>query len=438
MKKTFVLFFVLTFLFSFTSNAQLLFEENFDYTIGQLTSGGSGANVSDSAWLSFSGTGFFIPVISGSLEYLGYPSSNIGNKVTIAAATTSAEDARRDFAQQTGDGTKIYASFLASLQSAPSNSSYFASLYSTATTGGGYRSRVYARPLNTGYELGFEGSGNTPVWQGVELAFNSTHLIVISYEFLAGPDSSKMWVDPSLSLTEPTPTLVYQNASDMPYCNAFALRQASTGGVAQNPDAEIDGIRVSTSWSDVVPVELVSFNASAIGSVVNLSWITATEINNNGFSIERQTGTSNWQTIGFVKGSGTTTAISNYNFADRNILSQKIYSYRLKQIDFDGTFSYSKVVQVSTNLISTFELKQNYPNPFNPSTQISFSLAQNGFVTLSVFNLLGQEVKNLVNRGMEAGSHSISFDASSLQSGVYIYKLTSSGSTLTRKMMLLK
>ena len=73
-----------------------------------------------------------------SLEYLGYPSSNIGNKVTITAATTSAEDARRDFAQQTGDGTKIYASFLASLQSAPSNSSYFASLYSTATTGGGY------------------------------------------------------------------------------------------------------------------------------------------------------------------------------------------------------------------------------------------------------------------------------------------------------------
>ncbi|MCK7518916.1 MAG: hypothetical protein MZV64_14925 [Ignavibacteriales bacterium] len=137
-------------------------------------------------------------------------------------------------------------------------------------------------------------------------------------------------------------------------------------------------------------------------SVVNLSWTTATELNNNGFSIERKTGSSNWQTIGFVKGSGTTTAINNYNFADRNILSQTIYSYRLKQIDFDGTFSYSKVVQVSTNLISTFELKQNYPNPFNPSTQISFSLAQNGFVTLSVFNLLGQEVKNLVNGSMEA------------------------------------
>ncbi|MCK7518965.1 MAG: hypothetical protein MZV64_15195 [Ignavibacteriales bacterium] len=100
-------------------------------------------------------------------------------------------------------------------------------------------------------------------------------------------------------------------------------------------------------------MELVSFNASASGSVVNLSWTTATELNNNGFSIERQTGSSNWQTIGFVKGSGTTTAINNYNFADRNILSQTIYSYRLKQIDFDGTFSYSKVVQVSTNLIST-------------------------------------------------------------------------------------
>ena len=215
----------------------------------------------------------------------------------------------------------------------------------------------------------------------------------------------------------------------------MALRQ----GTASNaPNVKVDGIRISTIWSDLVPVELVSFNASSNGSLVNLSWTTATELNNNGFSIERKTGSSNWQTIGFVKGSGTTTAINNYNFADRNILSQTIYSYRLKQIDFDGTFSYSKIVQVSTNLISTFELKQNYPNPFNPSTQISFSLAQNGFVTLSVFNLLGQEVKNLVNNSMEAGSHSISFDASSLQSGVYIYKLTSSGSTLTRKMMLLK
>ena len=247
-----------------------------------------------------------------------------------------------------------------------------------------------------------------------------------------------MWVDPSLSLTEPTPSLVYQNASDMPYCNAFALRQASTGGVAQNPDAEIDGIRVSTSWSDVVPVELVSFNASANGSVVNLSWATATELNNNGFSIERKTSSSNWQTIGFVKGSGTTTVMNNYNFADRNILSQTIYSYRLKQIDFDGMFSYSKVVQVSTNLISTFELKQNYPNPFNPETQISFSIAKDGFVSLIVYNLLGQEVKTLVSRNLGAGSHSIIFDASTLHSGIYIYKLTSAGSTLTKKMMLVK
>ena len=130
--------------------------------------------------------------------------------------------------------------------------------------------------------------------------------------------------------------------------------------------------------------------------------------------------------------------MNNYNFADKNILSQTIYSYRLKQIDFDGSFSYSKVVQVSTNLISTFELKQNYPNPFNPSTQISFSLAVNGLVTLSVYNLLGQEVKTLINRSLEAGSHSINFEASALQSGIYIYKLTSAGSTLTKKMMLVK
>ena len=76
----------------------------------------------------------------------------------------------------------------------------------------------------------------------------------------------------------------------------------------------------------------------------------------------------------FVQGSGTTSLTNSYTFTDRNIVSKITYSYRLKQIDFDGTFSYSKVVQANTNLLNTFELKQNYPNPFNPGSTISFSI----------------------------------------------------------------
>jgi Secretion system C-terminal sorting domain len=187
-----------------------------------------------------------------------------------------------------------------------------------------------------------------------------------------------------------------------------------------------------------VPVELVSFSADVSDGNVLLSWTTATEKNNSGFDIEKSIDNSNFTKIGFVNGNGTTTENKVYSFLDTDLGKAKEYYYRLKQIDFNGSFSYSKVVQVSTNLISTFELKQNYPNPFNPSTQISFSLAQNGFVTLSVFNLIGQEVKILIKGNMEAGSHSITFDASGLPTGVYIYKLTSPGSTQTKKMMILK
>jgi hypothetical protein len=187
-----------------------------------------------------------------------------------------------------------------------------------------------------------------------------------------------------------------------------------------------------------VPVELVSFSADVSDGNVLLSWTTATEKNNSGFDVEKSIDNSNFTKIGFVNGNGTTTENKVYSFLDTDLGKAKEYYYRLKQIDFNGSFSYSKVVQVSTNLISTFELKQNYPNPFNPSTQISFSLAQNGFVTLAVFNLIGQEVKTLINGNMEAGSHSITFDASGLPTGVYIYKLTSPGSTQTKKMMILK
>ncbi len=89
-------------------------------------------------------------------------------------------------------------------------------------------------------------------------------------------------------------------------------------------------------------------------------------------------------------------------------------------------------------LPSTIELSQNYPNPFNPSTQIEFNLQQAGLVRLTVYDLLGREVKTLVNRGLSAGTHTFTFDANGLSSGVYFYRLDASGQTLTRKMTLLK
>jgi poly(3-hydroxybutyrate) depolymerase len=187
----------------------------------------------------------------------------------------------------------------------------------------------------------------------------------------------------------------------------------------------------------VVPVELVSFAATVQGNSINLTWTTATELNNLGFQVERRSPNTEWNNIGFVNGHGTTTETKFYSFIDSD-LNPGTYSYRLKQIDFDGTFEYSPVVEVEVSVPDKFSLSQNYPNPFNPATSIRFRIADFGFVSLKVYDLLGREVATLVNEEKPAGSYEVSFDASQLSSGVYIYRLTAGSFSATNKMTLLK
>jgi len=186
----------------------------------------------------------------------------------------------------------------------------------------------------------------------------------------------------------------------------------------------------------VVPVELSSFTANVIGTDVNLNWSTATELNNNGFEVQRQSG-ADFVTIGFVKGRGTTTEVQNYSFTDSKLSVGK-YAYRLKQVDFDGSFEYSKVVNVDLTTPTVFSLDQNYPNPFNPSTVISYSVPQNSFVTLKVYDIIGNEVATLVNQTQSAGKYDIRFDASSLSNGVYLYSIKTDNFSSTKKMILMK
>ena len=187
----------------------------------------------------------------------------------------------------------------------------------------------------------------------------------------------------------------------------------------------------------IIPVELTSFAASVNGTSVNLNWSTATELNNSGFDIERKSSSSSWTKIGFVAGHGTTSEAKNYSYSDNN-LGTGNYSYRLKQVDFDGTYEYSKAVEVEIVTPNNFELSQNYPNPFNPTTSIKFNMPEAGNVKLAVYNLLGQEVKTLVNGFRTAGAYTVNFDASNLSSGIYLYKIEMNNFTQVRKMTLLK
>ncbi len=186
----------------------------------------------------------------------------------------------------------------------------------------------------------------------------------------------------------------------------------------------------------IVPVELLSFSASVAANVVNLSWSTATELNNHGFEIERNSDLSNWRTIGFRDGNGTTTEPQTYSYLDENI-STGIYQYRLKQIDFNGDFEYSDIVEVEI-APSVFSLSQNYPNPFNPSTAISYQLPANNFATLKVYDVLGNQVASLVNEQKPAGVYEVEFNASEFGSGVYFYRLQAGTFIETKKMVLLR
>jgi hypothetical protein len=188
--------------------------------------------------------------------------------------------------------------------------------------------------------------------------------------------------------------------------------------------------------SNSLPVELVTFSANSNDAGVELDWKTATEINNNGWDIEKYNG-SDWNKIGFVKGSGSTLNPKEYSFTDQSALYGK-YQYRLKQIDFNGTFKYSNVVEVNNaNEKLSFNLG-NYPNPFNPTTTIRFELPVSSFVDISVYNILGQKVATLLNERMEKGIYQRSFGGNNMASGTYIYKLTAGNVSIVKKMLLLK
>ena len=184
-----------------------------------------------------------------------------------------------------------------------------------------------------------------------------------------------------------------------------------------------------------LPAELSLFNSALSGNDLILSWSTSTELNNSGFEIQRvvQSGklkveSELWSMIGFVSGGGTTIEPREYSFTDRNLETGK-YKYRLKQLDFNGNFEYFELAEVvSIGIPDKYYLSQNYPNPFNPVTTINYDLPNDGIVTIKVYDILGRELKTLMNEMKTAGYHKIQFNAADLASGAYFYRLVVSPS----------
>lgn len=200
-----------------------------------------------------------------------------------------------------------------------------------------------------------------------------------------------------------------------------ALATAGTTTSSFVPSSPSQWQTVSYSLNGIIPVELTSFSAIAIGTTAQITWTTASEVNNLGFEIQRRVNGA-FVTVGFVKGQGTTSEVNSYKFTE-NGLPAGTHAYRLRQVDLDGTYDFTNIAEIDVLGPSAYELAQNYPNPFNPSTRIRFSIANEARVTLKIYNVLGAEVATLVNGNLGLGTHSVEFNASAIESGIYFYKL---------------
>jgi hypothetical protein len=248
--------------------------------------------------------------------------------------------------------------------------------------------------------------------------------------------------------------VTFAGANDLHLINGSAANSNLIGAEIDGLTTDFDGDSRDASYpymgadecATALPVELSSFTAAATKTGAVLNWTTATELNNYGFEIEREVVGSDcksisFEKIGFVKGSGSSNSFKSYSFTDNTAKAGK-YSYRLKQIDYDGKYKYSDAVEISASALpEEFSLSQNYPNPFNPSTIISYQLPEAAHVTLKVYDMLGKEVATLVNQFQKAGSYNSTFSINNSalsSSGIYIYRLKAGSFSSVKKMMLVK
>lgn len=414
--------------------SQILLEENFDY--GNTTD--LLVNVSNGNWTRWAGSSndfFYSP---SSLNYTGYLNSGIGGSAIIDAGNN--DDVTRSFISQTS-GT-IYCSFLVMATQVTTTTNNYNIHFGTSTS---QSAKVYFKKGSQSgkYIIGLSKTSDIPVFTNTEYDIGTTYLIVISYKLNPGSknDVAKLWINPPLDAIEPQADLIKSDSTtnDVTMVSSISLRQETSTLI-------IDGIRVSTSWSQSpLPVELVSFNAIPFGSKIHLTWSTATEVNNYGFELLRLNKTSadnQWNKVAFIPGNGNSNSPKFYSYIDEPTGGYE-FLYKLKQIDYDGSFEYSNNIYVKLDLPSQIKLYQNFPNPFNPITKIKYSIPDNvnhtsTKIVIKIFDVLGKEIKTLANDFYYPGNYEIEFDGSNLSAGIYYIVLMTDNQKFINKCLLIK
>ncbi|HMN25430.1 MAG TPA: YCF48-related protein, partial [Ignavibacteriaceae bacterium] len=302
---------------------------------------------------------------------------------------------------------------------------------------------VYMVNANVGYASGSSGrvrktTDGGATWTTIDVGNTSATLYDISFR----DENNGITIGSSgrtYSTTDGGATWLFESTGAGTLYSVY-IEKASTGYSSVYLSGATGIVQKNSNL--IIPVELTSFTASVLGNEITLNWNTATELNNQGFEVQKKSVNGEFEKIAFVAGFGTTSEPKSYSYKDINSLSGKV-SYRLKQVDFDGTFEYLNVVLVDVGLPKQFVLNQNHPNPFNPSTTIKFQLPVDSKVRIDLFNSIGQKVSEILNSDLSGGVHEVTFEGSNLSSGIYYYTMNAVGNngknfTATKKMLLLK
>lgn len=418
MKKFFTL---LSFLLGLgVANAQTLIVEDFNFAAGDTIRGVNG-------WVFVNSNINPISVVAPGLTFADYPGSGVGNAGLILP---TGQDLYKETTSPITSGS-AYASFMVRVDSAKATGDYFFSfLPSTSTTT--FAGRIFIKSATGGFNFGISkaASGETPTYGTTVYNYGTTYVVVLKYAFNAGTttdDQISLFVfDGTFPATEPgTPTIgpiTATQSADLSNIARVVLRQG-TGSNA--PGLTIDGIRFSNDWSTTLPVKLASFNAAATNNTVALNWNTASEENVHAFNVERSIDGKSFEAIATVAAKNSANGAA-YTYND--VLRAGVTYYRLKMVDKDGSFAYSKVVSVNGKAVASIDV---YPNPVRDRFVISHPKTFNG-ATVDIFTLNGKKV---MSQNAAFNAEQTTIDAAKLVAGTYIVVLNNGEQTLTTKLV---